>query len=218
MDYYQGDIVPATILLPIIMALLNYRFLSRPLKIILGFLLFSGIVNLMAVMMAHRGISNLLVFHIYAIFEFAFISWFYKLYFKGRVAKIIPILIGTFTILCIINVCFIQNYIVFNTYTRSLEAILIVGYGILFFSKQGALDNDFSWGEFSLNWINVGILIYYSGSFFTFIFSNYLLVAVSQRINIIIWNVVDTLLLLEYVLFAIGFYKCRNQPITSSSL
>lgn len=209
---YQAYIVPLSILFPVLTALFNYRRLDASLKTILFFLFATIVLNTTAIIMSAHFISNLTVFHIYTIFEFAFISWFYKLQFKGWLSKIIPYSIVVFTVLCIVNLFFIQNKIEFNTYTRSLGAIVFIGYSLLLFNKQSADDDDQKWADKSLNWINSGILIYYASCFFTFIFSNYLLGA-SAIVNHIVWCVVDTVLLLEYILFGIGFYKCRKPQI-----
>ena len=212
-NIYQVYIVPLSILIPLVISFVNYKFLTDSLKIITFFLVISGVLNLLALFLATHHKPNLIVIHIYTVFEFAFISWFYKLNFRGLISKIIPWLIIVFTILCIINVLFIQKSLEFNTYTRSLEAVIIIGYSIALFSKESTPDNEYRWG--SANWINAGILIYFSGCFFTFIFSNYLLTA-TKTVNHIVWCANDTILLFEYILFAVSFYKCRDQSTISS--
>jgi hypothetical protein len=211
---YMRFIVPLSILIPLVFAILNYRFLDQSLKTIFWFLIFSGLANLVALYLATHQKNNLFVIHIYTVFEFAFISWYYKLQLKGIYNKIIPILIFAFTVLCVLNVLFIQKSTLFNTYTRSLGAIIIIGYCIISFNKQSLLDHDYSWGAISFNWINTGLLIYYTGCFFTFVFSNYLLSS-SSLLNLIIWNIDNTFLLVEYILFGVAFYKCRKQPTIS---
>lgn len=210
--FYELYLVPPTVLIPIIFALINYKLLDKPLKIILLFLIVSGVADAIAVILAINHRPNLMIFHIYAIFEFAFISWYYKLQLKNRLAKIIPLLIIMFTIACIINFVFIQKNIEFNTYTRSLEAIIIIGYNIILFSRQSYIDADYNWSSMSLNWINTGILVYYSSCLLVFTFSNYLLNA-GKFINNVIWNTHATITVLQYILFSIGFYKCKKQQI-----
>ncbi len=214
---YERIVIPGSVVIPIFTALFNYRFLNTQLKIIFAFILFSGIVDFVSIILAEHNIPNLSIFHIYTIFEFAFISWFYKIQFKGIANKIIPVLIIVFAILCIINFIFIQYKIEFNTYTRSVEVIIIIIYCILYFANQSKIDNNYNWSSISLNWINAGILISYSSSLFTFVFSNYLLTA-GKQINNIVWGSYGTIVILEYILFAVGFYKCRNQLIIFSSL
>ena len=212
---FEWYIAPGAILFPLVFAIINYKRLSKSLKTILFFLIFIAIANTIMTVLNMKSINNLFLVHIYTVFEFAFLSWFYKLQLKGLAGKIIPVLIVLFTLLCLVNYFFIQKSDQSNTYTRSIEAIIIIGYCILLFSKQSLAENGIPWRKISVNWINVGVLIYYSGCFFTFVFMNYLMKA-SHFINHIVWGAMDTLLMFEYILFAVGFYQCKKQLITSS--
>jgi len=205
---YAEYIITATVFLPLITAFLNYKRLTWPLKIILYFLLFSGILNLIAIILAHHHRHTLSLLHIFTIFEFAFISLFYLNLFKKSWRKPILILIGAFSLLCIVNLIFIQTGLQFNTYTLSLEAVIIIGYCVQFLNQQSSIDTEHSWGSNSLNWINAGILIYYASGLFMFIASNYFLQ--HKELAVFIYPILDTFLLFEYILFAIGFYKCKQ--------
>ncbi len=215
---YNMFIVPASILLPIVWGSIKYRSLDKSLKIILLFNVFTGTLNFINHILATHRISNLFVFHFYAIFEFAIISWFYNVQFKGVVNKIIPPLVVTFGTLCLINFFFIQNNIKLelNTYTRSLESIFIIGYSVMYFNQQSQTDNEHKWVDLSLNWVNSAFLIFYSCSFFTFMATNYFVRPDTTFTQNVIWGIYDTALLAENILFAIAFYKCRQQPIISS--
>jgi hypothetical protein len=212
---YEWYIAPGAILFPLIIAIVFYKRLDISLKVMMFFLVFIAIMNTIITVLSMKSINNLFLVHIYTVFEFAFLSWFYKLQLKGLANKIIPVLIGLFTLLCLVNYFFIQKSDQSNTYTRSIEAVIIIGYCILLFSKQSLAESGIPWRKISVNWINVGVLMYYSGCFFTFVFMNYLMKA-SHLINHIVWGAMDTLLLFEYILFAVGFYQCKKQPITSS--
>jgi hypothetical protein len=115
--------------------------------------------------------------------------------------------------LCIVNYLFIQNKIEFNTYTRPLEAIMIIVYSMLYILNQSNDEQD--WGDNIYNWINAGILLYFASCLFMFISSNYLLNA-GKHINRIVWGAHDAILVIQYVLFAVGFYKCKTHRITST--
>jgi hypothetical protein len=70
-------------IIPIILALINYKSLSRSHKIILSFLIFTLVLNVANTIMAMHAIHNLFMFHIYVGFEFAFISAYFYTVFKG---------------------------------------------------------------------------------------------------------------------------------------
>ncbi|MBB5395735.1 small-conductance mechanosensitive channel [Mucilaginibacter sp. AK015] len=211
--FYVMYFVPATILIPVLIALKNYKALTKPLKVIFWFLILSGLSNLVNLILIafHHFTAHLL--SIYTIIEFFFLSLFYSCFSAKKYQNMMYVAIAVFTILCIVNFLFIQNKIEFNTYTRPVGAIILIIYSLLYISKQN--NEEGNWGDNMYNWINAGILIYLASCLFMFIFSNYLLNA-GQHVNQVVWSVHDTILILEYVLFAVGFYKCKTQPITST--
>jgi hypothetical protein len=211
---FDRYVAGGSILIPIIIAGSNYKLLGKPLKVFFYFNIFTFLLNSLNIVLSSLSIQDLYLIHLYAVFEFAFISWFYALQFKGRIVKVIPPLVVVFTIWCILNFFYVQTFGLLNTYTRSVESIIIIGYCLTFINKQGQIDASHKWGDSSVNWINAGILTFYSCNFFIFIFSNYLLRANSPIIRSI-WTGYDVILLLENILFAIAFYKCKKQLIIS---
>lgn len=210
---YVMYIVPATILLPVLIALKNYTFLTKPLKTIFWFLILSGSLNLVNLIMIAFHQFTAQLFSIYTVIEFLFLSLFHSCFYGKKHRNIIYLVVAVFTVLCIVNFLFIQNKIEFNTYTRSTGAIVLIVYSLLFILKQN--NEEQNWGDNVYNWINAGILLYLASCLFMFIFSNYLLNA-GAHINRIVWGTHDTILIIEYILFAVGFYKCKTQQITST--
>ncbi|MEB0302895.1 hypothetical protein [Mucilaginibacter sp. 5C4] len=209
---YAMYIVPPTVLIPIVFALLNFNHLTKPLKIIFWYLIFSGLFNLVALVLISMHQTTTWTLHLYAIIEFIVHSLFYSMFFSKKKRNIFIVLMVGFTTLCVINYFFIQNKIEFNTYTRPLGAIIIIAYSLLFILKNQ--NDEESWGDNIYNWINAGILLYFASCLFMFIFSNYLLE--SPDISRLVWAIHDTVLIFEYTLFAVGFYKCRAQQTISS--
>jgi len=212
MDYlyiYISYVIPLCIIIPLIIALVRYRFLTFPFKILFWFLVFSGIANAINTTLSSHHITTTTLFHVYTIFEFAFITWFFNIVFDKRWHYIMIGLVVIFTILCVINFFFVQNGVEFDTYTGTLEAVIIIGYAILYLIKENDTEQNVTWEQSGLNWIVISFLIYYGCGLFMFISSNYLLHA-TRSVNIIVWSVFDTITLVEYLLFAMGFYKCKT--------
>jgi hypothetical protein len=90
---------------------------------------------------------------------------------------------------------------------------MIIVYSMLYILKQN--NDDQNWGDNMYNWINAGILLYFASCLFMFISSNYLLNA-GRHINRIVWATHDTILVIQFILFAVGFYKCKTHRITST--
>lgn len=202
--------------IPIALALINYIFLDKSLKIILYFLLFSSICNIINQVFVFHHKSDLFIPHIYTIFEFAFISCFYYTQFIGVIKKAIPFLVAIFTIACLLDFLYLQDYKVqYNTYTRSFEAVIVIFYSMLFFLKQSDAEQNLRFVDLSQNWVNIGLLIFYSCNFFVLAFSNYLLTK-GNKAALIAWMLYDIFLVAENILFAIAFYKCKNHQTTSS--
>ncbi|MFD0765568.1 hypothetical protein ACFQZI_11960 [Mucilaginibacter lutimaris] len=210
-NIYAFYVVPPTVLIPIAFALLNFNQLTKPLKIIFWYLVFSSAFNLLSIILIQTHHTTLWMLHVYAIVEFMFHSLFYSMFFSKKKRGIFLGLIIGFTALCIVNFLFIQNKIEFNTYTRPLGAIIIIVYSLLFILKQQ--NDEQSWGGNIYNWINTGILLYFASCLFMFIFSNYLLA--SPDISRLVWAIHDTILIFEYLLIAVGFYKCRTRQTIS---
>lgn len=210
---YAYYIVPATILIPVFIAIFNYQALPKPFKIIFWFLIFSGTLNLVNLIAIKHGYNSITLINIYTIFEFIFLALFYSEFFEKPGRRVIAVLMAVFTIICVINYFFIQNKIEFNTYTRPLGAIMLIVFSMLFILKQ--TNDEESWTDNKYNWINAGILLYYASCLFMFIFSNYLLSA-SQAVNRLVWTIHDTILIFEYILFAVGFNKCKTQQTIST--
>jgi hypothetical protein len=208
--YYITYITPGAIIISIIYALLRFKLLTHPLKVLFYFLIFSGISNAANIILVDNHIHTVVFLQIYNPFEFAFISWFYDLVFNGKWRKIIALTVGVFTILCILNLLFVQNGVEVGTYTGTLEAVLIIGYSMLYLNEQSHIENNEAWENNALNWINIGFLIYYGCSLFMLISTNFLLHA-GLRINNIVWSIYDTFLLIQYLLFAAGFYNAKHR-------
>lgn len=210
---YTGIIVPVSILIPIGVAASKRKYADRALKIIWYYLLLDSVVNVLAVVLANHEINNLPVLHVFTIFEFVLMSYFYLSVLKEETAgRIIKYLLILFPVFCILNFLFFQSIYQFNTYARPVEALIIMGCSLAYFGQSN--DAETRWLLNPINWINTGILLYFSGALFIFSFSNLTVNELSEKyhaINILMWNIHATLLLIMYLLIAFGFSKCRKQ-------
>jgi len=207
--YYTLYITPASIVIPIIVALLRYKLLSPPFKVLFWFLVFSAIANAVNITLSVHHIPTTIMFHIYTPVEFTLISLFYNYLFKETWQKIMMVLVIVLCIFCLVDFLYIQPGIQVDTYPDTVEAIIIIAYSVLYLNQQSSIEINDSWGQSGLNWINIAFLIYYGCGLFMFISINYLIHA-SLSINAIVWSVFDTILVIESILFATGFYKCNT--------
>ncbi|RFZ90303.1 hypothetical protein D0C36_21125 [Mucilaginibacter conchicola] len=208
--FYATYIVPASALIPIFIGLNNYRFLPAAFKILLAFVIFGSLFNLLMIIIASKGYYTVKLMSFYTAMEFAFIAAMFSRIFDKKWRVSIYILVAVFAALCTFNQVFIQNKIEFNTYTRPIGALIIVAFCMAYTIKNSS--NLRPWAADSFNWVNTGILIFYAVGFFMFVSYNFFLKR--TLFSDIIWGLIDTILIIEYILFAIGFSKCRSQTTT----
>jgi hypothetical protein len=208
---YQGYIVPASTLIPIIAGFISYNKITRPIKTLVIYLSIALIINIAGIVMAAYSKNNLPLLHFYTIFELIAVSIYYKQAFSSKkMALWINIIMIVFPLLCIINFSFIQSIYQFNTYTRPLEAIIIIIYSGVYLAGPG------STGKHELTtsagrWVAGGFVFYFCSSFFQFIFSNIVSRSASHDIKMVIWNLHATFVLIMYVFFFLAIKNERSK-------
>lgn len=207
-NIFVGVVVPYSLLLPILIALLHFRQLNKAAKVIFTYLICSGLVSLLSTyIVRYLHVNNLPLFHIYTLIEFILLTEFYKQLLPFR--KTITIVQICFFFACVINSVFVQSIYQFNSYTLTLEALVVMLFAVNYFAKLFADINDKKLLEQSSFWFNIGLFLYFSGSYMLYNFSNYVLIQ-SKHSFIVVWNIRAAFLLLMYLLFTIGFWKCKK--------
>ncbi|OJJ18600.1 hypothetical protein BKI52_23600 [marine bacterium AO1-C] len=203
------DTSASSTLLPSILALLFFKKQSTPLKYLSYLLWVATVVEISAYILGTYKIPNLPLLHIYVIIEFALLAWMYQLYLYRFYPKyLIPIVIVGFTLLSILNSIFIQTIYTFNTYARALENLLLIVFALSFFYKLLKELKIKYLEKKPIFWINTGILIYFSGSLFIFIFSNFLVTR--RELNTQMWIIHAFLNIFHNVFYAIGLWLSRE--------
>jgi len=171
---------------------------SGPLQILGYFLLFNLLIEISSrLVVRYIGSNNLPLLHCYTLGEFLLLSFFYRSLLPGHIIfrKHFAALVVTVSLLIVLNSIFLQSIYVFNSYAKTMVQIILIFYAILFFfhlpetarikQPEGwvlrqitdvVIDNISSEIKqpegWSLRLINSGVLIYYCGSLFIFMFSN----------------------------------------------
>jgi hypothetical protein len=207
--FYMGWLVPYSIAIPLFIAVLKYKYLSDTARIIFYYLIVSVIFTIIGYILRHTIQNNLPLLHIYTVVEFFILTEFFKKAINEKnSSKILTVVQIVFTLACIANVFFLQSLFTYNSYSRSLGALLIMLLAINFFARLFTKQLSEKVTKLPLFWFNSAIFLYFSGAFVLFIFSNYVLIA-DRVTNVILWNIHATFVLIMYLLFAKGFYKLR---------
>lgn len=207
---FISRIVPLSILLPIIIGLVKYKSADKASRLLVFYLIVSGLINLSALILVQLHMKNLPLLHLYTLVEAVFLlAYFRAIFTDPLVKKVLWYTMIIFPLLCIMNFSFIQSIYSFNTYTRPLEAILITFFCLLYFYKSGFTEN---WINKPTNWFNMGILLYFPVACVIFILSNYLVFTkANKEMNSLVWQVHATLVLVMYVIWARGFSLIKKK-------
>jgi hypothetical protein len=206
---YTAFVVPGSVIIPIVIALTRYRYLNKSLKSVLVYLLVAGIGNGVAAILANKRINNLPVLHVYTMFELVLLGLFFYYIMEGNWKRVALGMILLFPPLCVVNFLFIQDLHVFNSYTRPVAAILLILFSILYFYNRTSVDQEVPLLQQPETWMVTGMLIYFSSALVQFSLSNVVSNMASRDTRLLIWAIHASLVLLMYLLFAVGFTKCR---------
>jgi hypothetical protein len=207
--YYISYVVPGTILFPLCVAGLRYTSIDMKLRLIFYYLLLSFFFNSVTTALAESGQNNLPLFHLFTLLEGVLLLFFYRECLDGYLKKrFFWVIVVLYTCFCLGNSLFVQDLFSFNTYSRFVEALLIISLSLYYFYTTLETKMSGQWYTDPLIIINIGLLIYFSSSLFLFLFSEVLLL--NKRINILAWVIHATLVMFMYILFGIGFFNYRK--------
>lgn len=174
------------------------------------FLLITLLVEIIGWIFQQKGKNNLLLFNAYSVFEFTYLTWFFKLVITGRRAqKFIAVVYPLLPSACLLNIFFIQGLHSFHTYTYALGSICMVGMSILYLIQLFRSDNMINPVQLYTFWVTCAIIFFFTTSVSIIGIFNYVavlskpMVKLSQSILLI----VDCIF---YLLFIIAFI-CRNR-------
>src|ERR1035437_3144715 len=162
-------------LLPLILFFIFQRNnRTKELRAFLFYLMYAALNDVVAFYLFQ--IANLRPFFIYDIFdvvEFCFFSWFFYLIIKNTKVKrlIVPVVI-LFCIFSISLYIFLPESTSFSSIIAGVESILIISMCIYYFFDQLKESNNLLIYASINFWIIISFLIYLSGTFFLYIYSD----------------------------------------------
>lgn len=167
--------------------------------------------NIIASILAARHTNNLPLLHFYTMFELLAVLYYYKKAFSNKKADVwISMVMMAYPLLCIINFSFIQSIYQFNTYTRPLEAIIIIVFSGIYLAEQNSFEKQ-ELVTASGRLVAYGLLIYFCSSLFQFIFSNVVSRNASHFVKMTIWNLHASFVLIMYIFFYLAIRNERHK-------
>jgi hypothetical protein len=209
---YVTLIVPASVILPIGVGFFKKAYRVKNIGILFYYLIFVLLAGIAAIITIKQGINNLPLLHFYTIAEFLFILRYFQLTINTSSAQwIIKMLMIFFPSMAILDFIFIQDIHQFNSYPRPIAALIIMGFCMYYFFIYTEREIKRRWTSQPLNWLTVGLLIYFCGAFLFFAFANIIHQKASLPMRYVFNNIHATLVMLMYILFSIGFLQVKNE-------
>lgn len=205
-----GDIFIATTFIVMLVGLINLKTLKRflPLRVLLCLISASLIFDIVGTLMLLNGTHNIWLINLYSLTEYLLLALFYFTLFKFNSNW--KSTLGLFYALVLIVMTIIAIAQSFTEHINSLflgvKSIIFICSSVIYFKLMlDKIEFDTPWSN-PFFWINSAIIIYFSGCFFIFIFSEYR--DVSKTINL--WDIHNIIHIIYNLLILIGFWKARK--------
>lgn len=176
MEYFFIKISQATVLLPFIAGLINYRFLNRPFRVFILLFVSCVLLEIAGMIMKAESRNNMPAYNLVPFAEFYFITMLYMHYFSGRkyYESFFAVCTAVFTAIALLDLFLIHGFKMPNTYAHSLESFILVVYSLLYFydhfTRAALVNNRLS----PMFWVNAGVFIYFPVNMVLFLIANYL--------------------------------------------
>jgi hypothetical protein len=189
-------------LAPLLIQLVKRTKLNRFQTVILILITVSFASDLISKFILRRG--NYYLLHGYGLMEALLLVYFYSLAIAKH-RNVIYIVGAVFALFYIVN-SLTWEYHKFNTYGRSIECLMMIGFSFSLFYQFYSEEEDIFIDQFPLFWINIAILTYFSGAFFSFILSKQILS--SKELPWMLHNLSN---FLKNILFAVAIWKIQQK-------
>ena len=216
--WYLSEIIASfTLVVPLLMGIFNVNRLRKsPLIIVFVICLIYAVFEIIGWYHALNHLQNHFLFNILSYIDIVLWGVFYYLVFEKTVTKRIVVFLVTVTLLLTLWSHFGtgRDFNRMDSFALSIGSISLIAMSLLFFYQllnNLEVRNIFIYPFF---WINVAVIIYFSGSFFSFIFAEY--IAFSQDKSITQYMGITAILLFFHRIFlAIGLWFSTT-PIQSN--
>ncbi|MEM6522449.1 MAG: hypothetical protein AAF693_01600 [Bacteroidota bacterium] len=185
---------------PLIPLVFSFNRLFLYQKVILLFIAISFGTDLFTTFIFKQG--NYTILYAYGLVESLILIWFYKIAF-GLHKKWFKFIIAVFSSLYL-SILFRFELGEFNSYSRSLESLVMIFLCCLLFYRFYSKEEDIFLDKSPLFWFNIAILVYFSGSFFSFLLSKLIL-----KDQLASWAIHNISNIFKNLIIAIGLWKVK---------
>ena len=202
-------------LIPVIIGGYNYAKISKSLKYLYFFVVLGALAELSNFLMSKVfGIHhNMPIGNVYFFFAFLLLGLYFKYLYKGFIQqKYIVTLIVVYEVCFVANLVFIQSISEYPALLKGIGDLMVLSLVVVFFHKTMLeAKHERIWQE-PLIYINLAILLYFSGSLFYSILFN-LVIEYAASFAVFSQNYFYVLNGVFYLLIARGFWKAGKQKV-----
>lgn len=195
-----------SILMPNIGGLIALKKLDNQGKKILLFFGTFFIIDFIISWLANHNINNMPMFNFFCLLEYGFYAYLFSDNINNtKLKKGIRYSIGFYTAFTIFAIIFIRSIYEFNSETRVVESFLLVFCSLLYFNElsKSLSTEKLNILKIPMFWISIGILFYFAGNFFLFLFYREI-----SQISSTLWSLHSIVNIITNFLFMISFL-CR---------
>ncbi len=170
-------LIKAFLALSTLIWLIRYRQLPDALRVLGYFLAIDLAIEFSAGYLASKRMNNLPLLHLFTFCEFIFFSFFFYHLIRtlSRHKRQFFIFLSVIAAFLVVNSAFIQTIYSFNSIAKGIVHLILIIYAIWYFYQLSSLGPDeASTTGRPLRLINSAVLLYYSGSLFIFMFTNFI--------------------------------------------
>jgi hypothetical protein len=201
------EYAPWVVFIPWLLALTKQRSYTPALKTIFAYLTVAVCTHLLSFAFWKLRKNNLPILHVYTVVEYLLLLRFYSLLLKGFFPGAVFIVLAVaFPLFSVADSLFIENIRSFNTYSRSVEALIFIFLSVCWFVKTVSDTATHSKASRPLNYITGGLLIYFAGSVVLFSFRD-LISQLTHSFLMNVWSLHTLLLFILYSMITTGLWK-----------
>jgi hypothetical protein len=199
----------ASVLAPLVLGLVRLKQIQPELKLLLVLTGVSLIGDLASLFLHFIKISSNYAGNTYSLFEFEILLGIFYIAFKKPRLRGVFVTVGfVYFLFFTLNFFFFQKQNV-NSYSLILSSMTMIVLAVVFFYKLIVDLPALQIHHLPLFWINVAVLIFFSGNLFLFTLSHYLAHTLKADL-FLYWSFHNLLTIIRNLFFAIAFSIARS--------
>lgn len=206
-----GSCIP--VFITVIYAAICYRRMNRALRLFSWFLFISGVIQAASLVLWFLSKNNMPLLHVYVAAGFISLAIFYHHVLRDFIdRRLMVLLAGSFLGFTVLNSLFLQPVYTFNSYALTAESVIILIFAVstLLLGQHEVTSENQRQGFASLNWINAGLLIFYTSDILIFYFGDSLIDFFPSYMNRYAWVAHSFFSAMMYGCFFIGIWKSQK--------